>query len=356
MEMLAYDAANLGGRETAIPANELLEIISGHLIPFVSANVLSATTGEPVTYPYIVLERSGLRIGVTGVARREAVSPGDGLRVEEPANALLRWLPEVKEQSELVICLAALDADGIRSLAQRFYEVDLFLGGDVTASQGQPEKTSKSLAAWVGDKGKYIGELTLAVTAPHEIEAATGRVTELDDTFPDSPLMMPAVEDYLAYLEENLLARFASDEHLEVIGGDPEAADRYAGSDSCGNAGCHPAAVRIWEERAHARALASLEKTEDQFDTGCLPCHVTGFGARDGFEDVETTLHLGNVQCEACHGRARNHVLQMTEGADPEEYPSNFRAITPTSCRKCHDRANSPEFAFVQYWGKIEHN
>jgi len=101
--------------------------------------------------------------------------------------------------------------------------------------------------------------------------------------------------------------------------------------------------------------MASLEKTEDQFDSGCLPCHVTGYGARDGFESVEGTPGFANVQCEACHGRGRNHVLQETEGADPEEHPSRFRAITPNSCRKCHDEANSPEFAFAEYWGRIEH-
>jgi len=356
METLSYDAANLGGREAAIPAARLLEALSGRSISFVSANVLSATTGRPITEAYTILERSGLRIGVTGVTRSDVSRVGEGLRLEDPAAALLLVLPELRQRCDFVVCLAAVEEAWIRDLAGRAYEVDLFLGGDVTASQAGPERIGETLAAWVGDKGKYVGKVNILAEGDGTVVDASGAVTELTEDFADSPVMMPVLEGYFAYLEANLFARFASDEHLEVIGGrDPEAADRYIGSQGCGRAGCHQVEYAIWQSSRHARALTTLEMSEDQFDSACLPCHVAGFSARDGFQGASETPHLGGVQCEACHGRARNHVKQAVEGANPGEFPSLFRVITPNTCAKCHDRENSPEFEFAAYWERIKH-
>jgi hypothetical protein len=354
METLSYDVATFGAREVTIPTVQLLECVSKTSVDFVSANVLSATNGEPIVRPFVVLNRRGLRIGVTGVSRKGG-QVGEGLRVEEPLSALLRWVPELRPRCDLLICLAALEESEIRSLVERLYEVDVFLGGDVTAAQVEPERIGNSYAAWVGDRGTYVGKLTLAL-AEGEVAEASGEVTELSKEFEESPTVQPILDAYLAYLETHLFARFASDEHLEVIGGkDPEAADRYIGVDPCGESSCHPDAYRIWKESGHAHALETLEKNEDQFDSGCVPCHVVGFGARDGFQSVEETSYLGGVQCEACHGRARNHVKQVRDGVPPNKFPSRFRAITPNSCMKCHDQANSPEFAFADYWEKIEH-
>jgi hypothetical protein len=53
-----------------------------------------------------------------------------------------------------------------------------------------------------------------------------------------------------------------------------------------------------------------------------------------------------SVGCESCHGPSQGHV------AEPKT-PTTFAARD--QCLRCHDRENSPEFAFDSYWKQIKH-
>ncbi len=136
----------------------------------------------------------------------------------------------------------------------------------------------------------------------------------------------------------------------------------FIGNQVC--AACHPASTAIWEESRHASAFSTLENLGKHFDPECLECHVVGlnpwmssansseairkFEGKRGFLSLELTPHLINVQCENCHGPARDHI------ANNKIKPAEHKPASV--CVECHQGSHSPLFEFKKYWQKIEHN
>ncbi|WP_321531245.1 multiheme c-type cytochrome [uncultured Desulfuromonas sp.] len=113
---------------------------------------------------------------------------------------------------------------------------------------------------------------------------------------------------------------------------------------------CHPEISRSWKQSRHAHALATLQNKGRADDPRCLPCHVTGMKQNNeeslveeqrmggGFTSLEMTPHLGNVQCEACHGPGKLHAR------NPKLNP--LRKGDDTVCQRCHTEDTSPGFVY----------
>jgi hypothetical protein len=112
----------------------------------------------------------------------------------------------------------------------------------------------------------------------------------------------------------------------------------YLGWESCRD--CHGTIVTEWEGTRHARAFASLKKTNQEGLPGCLKCHVSGYEEQGGFIDPELTPELGNVQCEECHGPGKVHA------ADPGKKGSMVAAPGEEKCRKCHTPGQDRNFDY----------
>jgi hypothetical protein len=114
----------------------------------------------------------------------------------------------------------------------------------------------------------------------------------------------------------------------------PAKADDYAyeGRKKC--SGCHKSQYKSWTKTAHARALHSLEpgeKVEAKKKAGldpekdytedekCLPCHVTGWGKRGGYEIDYPIKYLRGVTCEACHGPGTRYRVVHRKAAEKFE-------------------------------------
>jgi len=135
----------------------------------------------------------------------------------------------------------------------------------------------------------------------------------------------------------------------------------FIGNKVC--ASCHPGSTTVWKKSRHASAFATLENLGKHFDPECLECHVAGlnpwvtsessseavrkFVGKRGFLSLDLTPHLTNVQCENCHGPARDH-LANSKIKPAEHKPASV-------CVECHHGSHSPLFEFEKYWQKIKH-
>ncbi|MEW6251614.1 MAG: cytochrome c family protein, partial [Planctomycetota bacterium] len=83
----------------------------------------------------------------------------------------------------------------------------------------------------------------------------------------------------------------------------------YAGSERCSL--CHSRVHGSWAQTLHAQALDTLDAVGQGQNADCLPCHATGWGQAGGFVSRASTPTLAGVGCEACHGPADPHVMDV---------------------------------------------
>jgi hypothetical protein len=114
----------------------------------------------------------------------------------------------------------------------------------------------------------------------------------------------------------------------------------YASSGACVN--CHSDEFARWTLTGHARAWRALLERDATQNPECVGCHSTGFGEPGGLGELTTTniRKFKGVQCEECHGPMKGH---------PSESQAKATPVTRQTCLRCHDEANSPNFAYERY-------
>jgi hypothetical protein len=120
--------------------------------------------------------------------------------------------------------------------------------------------------------------------------------------------------------------------------GDAQSEAGYAGWKAC--MVCHQKITESWQRTPHAKAIESLRKTSQESLPGCVSCHVTGYEQPGGYVDLELTPELEGVQCEACHGPAKGHLVQVGRKAGMAAVPGK------EVCRKCHTPGQDPKFDY----------
>lgn len=352
MATMGYDAVNLGKREVNLDRDTLLsKIQSGHL-PFVSCNVLDAQTNTPLTSPTLVKTVGGTRVGITGVVQAESEDVGPGLRVRPPEEALAEVLPSLRGQCDFVVVLAFVPTETLHNLANRFHEIGALFGGDVPQSSSQAESVNRATLFSVTDRGKVLGRLTFRRGGDNSLTLTSSHAYKTADTIAPAPTMTALLKEYKDSLRERNI-ELAAAEGLDPINAQTSTADTYAGQDKCRS--CHAEAHRVTLASAHALAYETLEKKSSEYDPECLRCHTVGYGARDGFINLQKTPRLAGVQCENCHGRGTAHIQAVEAGKHGQAAINTFRAVTPNSCIRCHDEENSAHFDYATYWPKIKH-
>ncbi len=166
---------------------------------------------------------------------------------------------------------------------------------------------------------------------------------QVDESFSDDPRQVANLDDFRQRLRT---ADFSADStlvgHFNSGGGTGD--QQYAGSESC--ARCHEHDSTHWRTTKHAAAWDSLQPKQSFADPFCQQCHTTGYGQPGGFQTIAKSLSRTNVGCESCHGPSSQHVAEPLKRT-----PFQSR----DQCVVCHDRENSPNFRYDEYWSKIVH-
>ncbi len=140
MNLMRYDAATIGNHEFDFGVENMARIFRLAQFPIVCCNYdFTGTACEGLVKPYVIIERSGLRIGVLGVSPQleglvakatcEGVSYRNPIEAAQPVADYLRNT----EHCNLVVCLSHLGW-GIPGLTDEDFiagtrNIDLVLGG-----------------------------------------------------------------------------------------------------------------------------------------------------------------------------------------------------------------------------------
>lgn len=372
---MGYAAIGFGADDLRMPAAALLgaatETYHDKTAPFTSANIGLFAFDSGATQTYRIVEAAGRKIGVTAVlgeSFRKTIN-NEGVVSRPAEEALAEVVPQlVAARCDILILLSYAPPTETESLVRKFPQFHYAVttgGADEPPGDIRPIAGTPTGLIEVGKKGQHA--IVLGLFNDPQQPVRYQRVA-LDARFPESPAMKTLLVEYQDQLRlagrENL--GITEKIHPRYDAANPLAA-RFVGSVSC--AKCHADAFSVWKDSGHAHALDTLVELDPprQYDAECLSCHSVGWDPQNyvpfqtGFSDWQKTPHLAGNGCENCHGPGAAHIAAET-GNDPAAH-SQMRALVRvsletverTSCVKCHDHDNSPNFKFDDYWSKIAH-
>jgi len=341
---MKYDGFTPGDTDLSLGVQELLQRSRQAQFPFLLANLIDRQSKKPVFASYVIKEAGGMKIGIFGLISnnfhlRQSTGDREKYFLSEPAEAAGKIVSELKARGvNIIICLAHMEENEQKTLAQAFKGVHFILSGHVRTLKPEMQEVNNIEILKAGTRGEYLGQVEF-YTAEKKLYSHY-QIISLDKKYADQLQVAKMVEEYKnrlrALLPESEKAALEKDHDSRPPQTFSFALPSYVGDQGC--LSCHPKQSEAWTKTAHARAYETLEKERRTSDPTCLPCHTTGFGIAHNPGGV-----LKNVQCEACHGPRMGH-----PGTQEELY-----SVSDALCQKCHNPAKSPNYNYKEYLARI---
>lgn len=325
---IGVDAVNVGELDLVLGISYLKELEKKHGLPFISANLVD-DKDAPIFKRYIIKKAGDKNVGIFGVigdtsemATKVSEITKDAAYIQDPLQAAEAIVKELAGKVDYMIALTHQGTNRDWVIARRVKGIDLVVGGHDKQKTKEPFEAEKTLIVQAGEKGQYQGILEVAMDgtkSAHNILLPFGDEIANDQKVKD---MITAYNDKIADLYGG-----ASESK-------PAAASISLRLNTCEP--CHAEPVKQWKTTAHAHAYNTLVGKSKQFDPKCLACHTTRFEQPEGFNMKQQQMELVNVQCESCHGFAKEHLSDMTKKPSPRPVMA--------LCIKCHTSDRCPGF------------
>ena len=179
MNAMNFDSMVVGNHEFDFGQEVLRKRILEARFPILGANV----EGMADLRPYVIREINGIRVAVIGVVTEEtpvSTHPRNvsGLRFSSPAEALGKYLPELRQKAEVVIVLSHIGHAADRSLAEKVQGIDLIVGGHSHTKVSKPVRIGNTWIVQAWEHGKALGVIDL-VWKDGKVIVGEGRLDEI---------------------------------------------------------------------------------------------------------------------------------------------------------------------------------
>jgi 2',3'-cyclic-nucleotide 2'-phosphodiesterase (5'-nucleotidase family) len=180
---LGYDAVTPGEREMLQGLKPLKALYARHPeVKVVSANI-EAKSGEKVWPEYVVLDKSGVKVGVTGVTGgsfysfnlTRGIQKSDDFTFEDPRTALQRVIPEIRREADVVVVLLHEGPNRAERLADEVPGMDVILVGHNPGFTPDPVPAGGAVLLRPGTRGRLLSVLDLNLGGDHKILGYRGR-------------------------------------------------------------------------------------------------------------------------------------------------------------------------------------
>ncbi|MGG4340357.1 bifunctional metallophosphatase/5'-nucleotidase [Paenibacillus lautus] len=215
INLTGYDAITIGNNEGLTISYDVLEsVYAGLQCPVVCCNIRETKSGNPPSWmkPHVILEREGIRIGLTGAT---AAFAGFyqllGWEAGDPVQAIAEQVRALQGQCDIMIVLSHLGLTIDKRLAENVEGIDVILGGHTHHILEEPLMIGKTAVCGAGKFGQYVGRLVM------QRGHAEDRFTCIEGSLlpVDKNLMEPIVEQ--AIMKHHELAREKLTEAVAVI-------------------------------------------------------------------------------------------------------------------------------------------
>ncbi|MHC4267729.1 MAG: multiheme c-type cytochrome [Planctomycetota bacterium] len=350
LDQMGYVAHNLGEKDLDIGSDLLGYLSQISNVDFLSSNIVDFTPQVLNIKPYIIKEIKNkgliLRVGILGILSPELIESNyQDMEVKDPVESLKPLISDLIGKTDFLILLSHAEMEESVRIAEACPEFDLIISGHrVDRPDLYLEKVNNTYVIPVGEKGKYLGKITLQLRrkqlgADQHVSSFVPPIETiaLDERYEDSPEIESLLKIYQQRLKDEELVK-------NVFKTEPPSNLAFIGNNDC--SACHNKIFKHWEETSHASAYETLLKSGHEYDPECLECHTIGLNYFTGFETIETTPELKGVGCESCHGPGSSH---------KETQSKDYGGVGVDQCIVCHESEHSPHFQYGDYWKKIVH-
>ena len=174
MDSMGYDAMVVGNHEFDYGLDSLLSRANEAGFPMLGANVRAGRDSTALFEPYVLVERSGLRIALVGLLSPQAlevVNPvkNPGLEMDDPHEVLKTLLQGPAGSADLRVVLVHMADREAMEMVRAFPRVDLFIAGGFS---GDPRKGAHEHVVKFAEggylvttpgKGAFLGRVDLTV-------------------------------------------------------------------------------------------------------------------------------------------------------------------------------------------------
>ena len=332
LPILGVDAFTVGEQELVVDYELFLSMIATSQVPFVCANLELENVK-----PYIVVNRSGKKVLITAALDPQLLSDvtSKSFQLSDPLAAIKHTLETVEHDISIVVF--HFDTQEFSRLLDPLPNVDVALMGHsglfgCNQETTDPTAHHQTIIAGNNTGGQNMAYMDVDISGDSPI--LTGNeVVHLGNEVEADPAVYALVDEREKVFTTAIKAKEEFGRLKNFMN-----MKAYVGVDWC--LPCHQEIVESWDQTTHATAFVTLEGERRHEDINCVGCHVVGFMSNDaanGFVKGAITPEFKNVQCEACHGPASDHLLDT-------EQP--YGHVSETTCRSCHTSEWDPSFAF----------
>lgn len=404
--LLGYEAVGVSTLDLAGGVDFLQELRGKSNFPWLSANVVAQENDNPLFTPFVVKEKAGLRIamlGLTGSGAANEPRLHENYRILPWQDFLGKMIEELRAKSDMIIVLSSLSPLENEQISKEFSAVHIIVQAGTHPHNPGPALLNNTLICQTDKQGKYLGQMRInwhssgvwkdtsndlhllkkqeydrlswqikrmeqkgdpetvykdnpaalkayhklaerrkvIETQLHALQSDSSDDTDDNSTFENAFLEIePAIADDPA-VETILLATKKKVNAVGRTAGSSAMLPGYTGSQAC--LPCHEEIGKRWLMTPHARAYETLVAKNQQFNTNCLPCHVTGVSMLLQDRAIALTLpeSMRQVGCENCHGPGAEHA-KNPEKTKLEKSPA------ASVCLQCHTPEHDDNFQFEE--------
>ncbi len=201
-ELLRYDAITPGDQEFTIGIESFYSLASS--LPLVCGNLTFKNAGAAPgsLQRYRIIERDGVKAGVIGTIARDTFEFHDQVTrsralVQDQAAEIAKDLAAIKSRGvDIVVLLSHSGLEKDISLAARFPELDVIIGGHSQNLLDPPRMVGKTLVVQAGMNGSHIGRLEIVRKGGRNVRYVNSFLVPDDRSPEDDPAIRSLIRQY----------------------------------------------------------------------------------------------------------------------------------------------------------------
>ncbi|MFC1490640.1 hypothetical protein ACFL6K_05465 [Candidatus Latescibacterota bacterium] len=169
MNLMEYDAAGVGCNEMFHGMKSAMKISRAADFPLTSAVFAKPgdmNGGSPAFKPYVISDIDGKKVGIISVCDSLSQTRLGSPRIDDyiilPMDGVVSSaISEISETCDFIIVLSNLSHEANIELSDKFAGIDLIVEGYGNSRYGKPIETSNSVIVSPGNRGQFVGLITL---------------------------------------------------------------------------------------------------------------------------------------------------------------------------------------------------